>query len=250
MEPRGKRPMLLRLESVSRSFWRGSTEITALRDVSLEVRSGDLVAVYGPRSAGKTALLEIAAGLDTPDSGTVTFLGSDLSRISRRALARLHREEIAWVERAGPKLHDLPMHVYVALPLYRTLSRHEAQRRASAALARMGVSECADRPWRELPDTARILVAMAQALVREPRLLVVDDPTAGLGMVDREQVVGMLRSVAETNDIGILMATPDMPSMLQAHQVRALTRGRLLPPAGASEDDRTVVAFRPSPRFR
>ena len=240
--------MLLRLESVSRSFWRGSTEITALRDVSLDVRSGDLVAVYGPRSAGKTTLLEIAAGLDAPDSGSVTFLGSDLSRLSRRALARLHREQIAWVERAGPKLQDLPMHVYVALPLYRALSRHEAQRRASVAMARMDVGEYADRPWHELPDTARILVAMAHALVREPRLLVVDDPTAGLGMIDREQVVGLLRSVAETNDIGILMATPDMPSMLQAHQVRALTRGRLLPPAGAPEDDRTVVPFRSSPR--
>ena len=242
--------MLLRLDSVSRSFWRGSTEIRALRDVSLDVRAGDLVAIYGPRSAGKTALLAIAAGLDTPDAGTVAFLGSDLSRVSRRALARLHREEIAWVERAGPKLQDLPMHVYVALPLYRTLPRHEAQRRASAAMARMGVGEYADRPWHELPDTARILVAMAHALVREPRLLVVDDPTSGLGMIDREQVVGLLRSVAETNDIGVIMATPDMPSMLQAHQVRALTRGRLLPPAGGQEDDRTVVPFRPSPRSR
>lgn len=240
--------MLLRLDSVSRSFWRGSTEIRALRDVTLDVRAGDLVAIYGPRSAGKTALLEIAAGLDAPDAGTVSFLGSDLSRIPRRRLARLHREEIAWVERAGPKLQDLPMHVYVALPLYRTLTRQEAQRRASAAMARMEISEYADRRWHELPDTARILVAMAHALVREPRLLVVDDPTSGLGMIDREQVVGLLRSVAEANDIGVLMATPDMPSMLQAHQVRALTRGKLLPPAGTREDDRTVVPFRPSPR--
>jgi putative ABC transport system ATP-binding protein len=240
--------MLLRLDSVSRSFWRGSTEIRALRDVTLDVRAGDLVAIYGPRSAGKTALLEIAAGLDAPDAGTVSFLGSDLSRIPRRRLARLHREEIAWVERAGPKLQDLPMHVYVALPLYRTLTRQEAQRRASAAMARMEISEYADRRWHELPDTARILVAMAHALVREPRLLVVDDPTSGLGMIDREQVVGLLRSVAEANDIGVLMATPDMPSMLQAHQVRALTRGKLLPPAGTPEDDRKVVPFRPSPR--
>ena len=240
--------MLLRLDSVSRSFWRGSTEIRALRDVTLDVRAGDLVAIYGPRSAGKTALLEIAAGLDAPDAGTVSFLGSDLSRIPRRRLARLHREEIAWVERAGPKLQDLPMHVYVALPLYRTLTRQEAQRRACAAMARMEISEYADRRWHELPDTARILVAMAHALVREPRLLVVDDPTSGLGMIDREQVVGLLRSVAEANDIGVLMATPDMPSMLQAHQVRALTRGKLLPPAGTPEDDRKVVPFRPSPR--
>ena len=248
MAPPAREPMLLRIESVSRSFWRGSSEIRALSDVSLDVQSGDLVAVYGPRSAGKTALLEIAAGLDVPDEGTVTFLGSDLSRGSRRALTRLHREEIAWVERAGPKLHDLPMHVYVALPLYRTLTRYEAQRRVSDAMARMDVSEYADRRWHELPDTARILVAMAHALVREPRLLVVDDPTAGLGMIDREQVVGLLRSVAEVDDIGVLMATPDMPSMLQAHQVRALTRGRLLPPASAPEDDRTVVPFRPIPR--
>lgn len=241
--------MLLRLESVSRSFWRGPTEIRALRDVSLDLHFGDLIAVYGPRSAGKTALLEIAAGLEAPDSGTVAFLGSDLSSVSRGRLAQLHREEIAWVDRAGPSLRDLPMHVYVALPLYRMLPHREAQRRASAAMEQVDVGEYADRHWHELPDTARILFALAHALVREPRLLVVDDPTSGLGMIDRERVIGLLRSVADTRDIGVLMATPDMPSMLGASEVRALTRGRLLSPAGTPEDDRTVVPFRPSPRW-
>ncbi|HEX2070728.1 MAG TPA: ATP-binding cassette domain-containing protein [Thermoleophilaceae bacterium] len=239
---------MLRLDAVSKSFWRGSTEITALREVSLEVPAREVVAVYGPRSAGKTTLLEIAAGLSTPDRGKVEFHGTELSSLSRKQLAELHREEIAWVERGGPKIRDLPMHVYVGLPLYRKLTHQEARRRAVAALDQVGASDYADSHWRDLPDTARTLVALAHALVRRPRLLIVDDPAAGLGMIDRQHVVGLLRTLVEADDVGVLMASPDMPSMLHTHQVRALTRGRLLPPAGPQDGDRTVVPFRPSPR--
>lgn len=239
---------MLRIESVTKSFWRGSTEIRTLRGVSLEVSAGEVVAVYGPRSSGKTTLLEIAAGLSAPDAGRVEFFGTDLSRLSRKRLAHLHREEIAWVDPSGPKVRDLPMHVYVALPLYRKLTHLEAGRRAAEALARVGAGEYADRHWREVPDTGRILVALAHALIRRPRLLIVDDPAAGLGMVDRQHVVGLLRASAETDGVGVLMTTPDMPSMLQTHQVRALTRGRIVPPAEPSDGDRTVVPFHPRPR--
>jgi ABC-type multidrug transport system ATPase subunit len=76
-----------------------------------------------------------------------------------------------------------------------------------------------------------MLVAIAEALVREPRVLIVDDPTAGLGIVDRERVVGLLRNAAEAGGLGVLMAVPDMPAMLHAHQLRSLSRGRLLAPS-------------------
>jgi ABC-type multidrug transport system ATPase subunit len=235
---------LLRLESVSKSFWQGPSEVPVLRRVSLEVRAGDFVAVYGRRNAGKTTLLKVAAGFEPPDSGRIAFEGEDLSRLSRRSLARLHRERIGWVERGGPHSRDLPIGVYVALGLYRSLGPREAHRRALAALTRVGAEECADALWVDLSDTARMLVAIAQALAREPRLLIADDPTAGLGIVDRERVVGLLRSAAQEGGLGVLMAVPDMPAMLQAHQVRLLSRGRLLAPAKGDDDsDGTVVEF-------
>jgi putative ABC transport system ATP-binding protein len=239
---------LLRLESAGKSFWRGPNELPVLHDVSLEVHAGDLVAIYGQRSSGKTTLLKLAAGFETPDTGRILFDGEDLSRLSRRALARVQRERIGWVERAGPHSRELPMRMYVALPLYRTLGPREAERRAVAALTRVGADGCADQCWDDLSDTARMLVAIAHALVRQPELLVVDDPTAGLGIVDRERVVGLLRSAAEDGGVGVLMAVPDLPAMLHAHEVRSLSRGRLLAPTEPPEREGTVVEFPRSKR--
>lgn len=222
---------LLRLESVSKSFWRGATEIPVLRDVSLEVEPGDLVAVYGQRSVGKTTLLKVAAGFETPDAGRVVFAGDDLAGLSRRRFTRLHRDEIGWVEHSGPRSLGLPMRAYVAMPLLGDMGATEAQRRAGTTLADIGAEDCAERQWDELSDAARMLVAIAHALVREPALLIVDDPTVGLGMTDREEVIGLLRAAADRQGIGILMAVPDMPAMLHADRVHSLGRGRLLSPA-------------------
>ena len=235
---------LLRIDAVHMSYWRGVREERVLRGVSLDVREGQFVSVYGQRGSGKTTLLRVAAGFETPTSGTVAFAGKNLAEISRNESARLRREEIAWVERSGPESPELPMLVYLALPLYRKLGPAQAQRRAAAALAKVGAAEAADARWSSLTDATRILVSIAAALVREPRLLLVDDPTGGLNLLDRERVVGLLRSAAEDGGLGILMAVPDMPAMLHAHEVRSLSRGRLLAPADPPpEGAGTVVEF-------
>ena len=239
---------LLRLESVSRSFWRGATEIPVLRGISLDVHPGDFVAVYGQRNAGKTTLLKVAAGFECPDSGRVTFLGDDLAGVSRRRFTRLHRDGIGWVEHSGPRSDGLSMRAYVAMPLLGEMGAIQAQRRAGSVLADVGVDDCADRRWDELSDAARMLVAIAHALVRRPKLLIVDDPTVGLGMTDRESIVGLLRQAADEDGVGILMAVPDMPAMVQADRVHSLGRGRLLSPAGAPPGRRSNVVEFPGGR--
>jgi ABC-type lipoprotein export system ATPase subunit len=233
---------LLQMEAVTRSYSRGPSEIAVLKDVDLEVHAGDLVGVYGTRSSGKTTLLRIAAGLDHPTTGKVLFEGLDLSCASRGELARLHREQIGWVDRIGPYVQELPASEYVSMPLYGRFTPAERRRLALAALERAGADEMASLRWDEIPDTARVLVALAHALVRGPRLLIVDDPTAGLGMVDRERILGLLREAAD-DGVGVLMAVPDMPALLHANELRSLNRGRLVGPADSSGDPRTVVEF-------
>jgi putative ABC transport system ATP-binding protein len=239
---------LLQLESVSKSYMRGPRELRVLKDVSLDVHPGEFVGVYGQRGSGKTTLLHLAAGFEAPSSGVANFDGRNLADLSRSRRARLHREEIGWVERAGPQSAGLPMRVYVGLSLYRTVGPAKAQQRAVAALAKVGAEDAADARWSSLSDTARTLVAIAEALVRQPRLLVVDDPTAGLSIIDRERVVGLLRSAAEDGGLGVLMAVPDMPAMLHAHEVRSLSRGRLLAPADPPPSGGNVVEFPGSER--
>ena len=233
---------LLSLQSVTKSYWRGPRELRVLRGASLDVSAGTLVSIYGQRNSGKTALLEIAAGFQRPDAGRVSFAAADLAALPARELARIHREEIGWVEREGPHVSELTIAAYVALPLYRDLAPRKARRRAVEALAKYGVEDCADAYWQDLSDAARIRCAIAQAMVRGPRLLIADDPTAGLGIVDRDRICALLRSAAENDGIGVLMTVPDMPAMLHAHDVRLLSRGRLIAPARQPRDE-TVIDF-------
>lgn len=239
---------LLRLESVSRSHVRGLDHITVLDGVSLEVRRGEVMGVYGQRSRGKTTLLRVASGFETPDAGTVAFEDRELARMTRRELARLHREEISWVERGGPHIREMSVRAYVALPLCGKVPAAEADWRAMTALSRVGVREHAGQRWDDLSDTTRMFVAIAHAIVRRPKLVVVDDPTAGLGAFDRDQVVALLRTAAEEDSFGVLMAVPDMPAMLQATEIRLLSRGRLIAPAGPRPDGQANVVDFPQHR--
>jgi len=234
---------LLSLKAVRKSYWRGPHETSVLEDVSLEVGRGELVAVWGQRGAGKTTLATIAAGLQAPDSGSVCFEGSELESVRRARATHLH-EGIGWVQRMGPQSGDFRMIVdYVSLPLLGAHSPRAARRRASAMLARLGVAGCAGERWESLTDGERTLVAVAHALVREPRLLVADDPTANLGVLQREQIIALLRQAADEHGLGILITVPDMPEMAHADRIGSLSDGRLMMARQPAAADGTVIDF-------
>jgi ABC-type lipoprotein export system ATPase subunit len=226
---------LLSLDAVAKSYWRGPSEVRVLADVSLDIHAGEFVAIWGKRGAGKTTLLRIAAGLETPDRGTVCFDGEDLSSLSEKAHARLRRREVGWVRRAGPR-SELSMLDYVALPLLAEHGRKQADRRAAEALRRTGIGQCAGQGWESLSDGERVLVAIAHGVARRPRLLLVDDPTANLGVREREEVLQLLGSLVEEAQLAVLMCAPDMPTALHSHQLRSLSGGRLVAPPGPPED--------------
>jgi ABC-type lipoprotein export system ATPase subunit len=240
---------LLSLKGVGKSYWRGDSEVRVLREVSLDVRAGEFAAVWGTRGSGKTTLLKLAARLERPDSGMVCFNGVDLASFSEAQHARLMLERIGWVRRTGPK-SDLRMLDYVALPLLAEHGRRQAYARAGEAIERVGVSTHARQRWESLCDGERALIGIAHGIARAPRLLLVDDPTANLDVVERERVTELLRSLADEEAIAVLMTVPDMPAAMQAHQISSLGGGRLgrashsspsrPPPGGAMEPDNVV----------
>jgi ABC-type lipoprotein export system ATPase subunit len=217
---------LLSLREVSKSYWRGDSEVRVLNEVSLDVEAGEFVAVWGTRGAGKTTLLKLAAGLETLDRGAVSFAGADLARVSSARHARLMREQIGWVRRTGPR-SDLRMIDYVALPLLAGSGRREAFERARDALERVGVGEHARQRWESLCDGERTLIGIAHGIARAPRLLLVDDPTANLDVCERERITELLCSLAEGEQIAVLMTVPDMPAAMHAHRLASLGGGRL-----------------------
>lgn len=227
---------LLSLEKVSKSYWRGPSEVRVLADACLEIGAGEFVGVWGRRGAGKTTLLRIAAGLEAPDRGSVHFAGEDLATLSERDHARLRRGEIGWVRRSGPR-SDLTMLDYVALPLLIEHGRRQANRRADGALQRVGMGQCAGQRWESLSDGERALVAIAHGIARSPRLMLIDDPTANLGVREREEILLLLRLLVDETDVAVLMTVPDMPAAIGSHQLRALSGGRLITPPRSSDGD-------------
>jgi putative ABC transport system ATP-binding protein len=235
---------LLSLKGVRKSYWRGPRESRVLDEVSLDVNRGELVAVWGQRGAGKTTLATIAAGLQSPDRGSVSFEGRELDWSRRPRATHLH-EGIGWVQRQGPQSGEFRMIVdYVALPLLGAYSPRAARRRASSVLARLGVDGCAAERWESLTDGERTLVAVAHALVRAPRLLVADDPTANLDVMQREEVIALLRRAADEDGLGVLITVPDMPDMAYADRIGSLSEGRLMVATEpSSEGSGTVIDF-------
>ena len=218
---------LLALDGICLSHWRGEHETIVLADVCLDIHAGELVAVWGQRGAGKTTLALVAAGLQAPQKGSVWFESRDLGDCARGRAARLH-EGIGWVQRAGPQSEDFHNVLdYVALPLLGRHSPRSARRLARAMLKRLEVSGCAGERWANLTDGERTLVALAHALVREPRLLVADDPTANLDVLQREEVTGLLRRAADEQGLGVLITVPDMPEVAHADRIGSLSEGRL-----------------------
>ncbi|HEX5853218.1 MAG TPA: ATP-binding cassette domain-containing protein [Solirubrobacteraceae bacterium] len=234
---------LLSVERVFKSHWRGAHETAVLADVSLEVNAGEFFAIWGQRGAGKTTLAMVAAGLVAPDRGCVSFDGHVLGGVPRGREPHLH-DGVGWVQRNGPHSEVRSIVEYVALPLLGKLSPRNARRRASAILKRFGVADCAYESWEGLTDGERTLVALARALVREPKLLIADDPTTNLDVLQREEIMRLLRHAATEEGLGILVTVPDMPDMAHADRMGSLSDGRLIV-SGTPQDLRTnVVALR------
>jgi ABC-type lipoprotein export system ATPase subunit len=229
---------LLSLSGVGKWFWRGSVRVDVLRDASLDVGAGELVAVWGRLGSGKTTLLRVAAALDRPDEGIVRFAGRSLGGLPRDELQRVRRHEIGFADRSGPLEPELTALDHVAFPLIGTMPRTEARRRASDALVELGVDPaCAELTWAELTDGERTLVSLAHAVVRRPKLLLVDDPTSSLGVHERERTMALLHRLASERKMAVLMTAPDMAAALGADHVHVLSGGELLPAGPAPSDD-------------
>jgi len=229
---------LLTLERVSKRYRRGRRDVTALDDVSLAVAPGELVAIWGLPRSGRTTLLRVAAGLETPDSGEVRF---DRGRVgdSRddNLVSGIGFVQMDLAGAGGESILD-----HVAMPLLARGAAPELARvRAALQLERVGAAPVAHLQLRQLEPTERVRVAIAQALVTSPRLLLVDDPTLHVDLLEREAVLLLVRSVADGN-VAVLMTTGE--AMGVSGVDRALTIGGGILRAESSAKRGDVIPLR------
>jgi ABC-type lipoprotein export system ATPase subunit len=234
---------LLSIEHVGKTHWVGPYEKHVLVDVSLKMRSGDLFGVWGAQRSGKSTLLRIAAGVENPDAGLVRFDGTDLATLPKARRDRLRLEAVGLVQGEGPQSNTFNVLDYVAVPLFTRCTRREARNRALAMLRRVDVAECRDARWNQLSDGEKTLVGLAHGLVRGPRLLLVDDPTAGLDTLQQKEVIELLRTVAVEEQIAVLMTSSVLSAVTEAHEAFTLSDGRLMPVTDASRPGGEVIEF-------
>jgi len=224
---------LLTMEHVTRRFQRGSRELVALDDVSLQIEPGELVAVWGLRRSGRTTLLRVAAGLERPEDGVVRFEGRDLATFRDRVLgAGIGYCQMCFSSAEGGAVLD---HV-AAGPLAQGLSLRLARRRAGEPLERVGARVCADCVPHELSAAETVRVAIARVLVLAPRLVTIDDPTNGVDPLERDPLLGLLRSVSN-DGAAVLMTTGDTTAVSAVDRALSIDEGRLrgdLAPTNAS----------------
>ncbi len=214
---------LLAFDRVSKCHRLGLREHVILRDVSLELDTGELAVVWGTRRSGRSTLLRIAAGVERPDSGRVCFEGRDLATDG----CALMGEGIGYCRRRfaptdGPVVFD---HVMVGL-LARGVSRSQAKLRAHRALERTGAADYAGLAPIDLDSAEAMRVAIARALVLYPRLLVVDEPTKGVDLLQRDEILLLLRSFADEG-IAVLASTGEGTGLSGAHRPLSLGDGAL-----------------------
>jgi ABC-type lipoprotein export system ATPase subunit len=213
---------LLSIESVSKRYRRGLRERVALLDVSLAVERGELVTVLGTRKSGRSTLLRIAAGLERPDDGIVCFEGASLSVVRDVIGRRLSYCHTSFSAMEGDCVLD---HVAAAL-LAQGVSSSRARHAAQHALTRASMAEGAGMQPDELSTAERVRAAIARALVAGPSVIVIDDPTSGVGSLQGDAVLRLLRSIANEG-VAVLMSTDDATCISGADRAFALDDGQL-----------------------
>ena len=213
---------------IRKSFASGSINIQVLWDFSIEVLPGELTLIAGPSGCGKSTLLSILSGLQCCDEGQVRALGQDLSGLSARALEAFRLKHTGFVFQGFNLFNALTASEQVELPLgYLGLPRGECRQRARQALDEVGLSHRRDLRPAALSGGEKQRVAVARALAKRPQLLFADEPTSALDAASGQNVVDLLRRIADEYGTTVLCVSHDPRVIRHADRVLAMEDGRI-----------------------
>lgn len=224
----GSGPMV-DVRNVRRTYGSGHTEVTALRDVTLRVGRGELVALVGRSGSGKTTLLNIIGGLDRPSAGAVVVDGADMALLGDADLERVRRDIVAFIFQGFGLVPELSAAENVGIPLrLRRMAPADRDRRAALLLDLVGLGEHGDHRPDEMSGGQMQRVAIARALAGSPRLLIADEPTGQLDTETGLAVMALIRGVVEAEGMTAIVSTHDPVMIALADRAVRIEDGKLV----------------------
>jgi len=222
------RAALVELRNLFKSYRRGGQILPVLRDITLDIREGDFMALMGPSGSGKSTLLNLVAGLDQADSGTIHVAGVDITTLSESELAEWRALNVGFIFQFYNLIPVLTAFENVELPLLLTdLSKKERREHAATALNLVNLEDRMDHYPGQLSGGQQQRVAIARAMVTDPTLLVADEPTGDLDRTSAEEVLNLMERLSREAGKTIIMVTHDPRAARKARSMMVLEKGVL-----------------------
>lgn len=219
---------LVKIENVSKSYWRDKFEIPVLHKIDLTIPEGGFVSLMGPSGSGKTTLLNLVAGIDRPSSGKVSVNNEEVSSLSEGELAKWRSRNIGFIFQFYNLMPVLTAFENVELPLLLTkLSKSERRKQVETALSIVGLQDRMTHYPNQLSGGQEQRVAIARAVVSDPNLLLADEPTGDLDKQSAEDVMELLSQLNKEFNKTIIMVTHDPRAAEHAKIRHTLDKGEL-----------------------
>jgi putative ABC transport system ATP-binding protein len=220
---------LIECRKLTRSYHKGSTTITPLRDLDLDVQAGEFLALMGPSGSGKTTLLNLIAGIDMPTSGSLRIGGQDLTTLGRSQLAAWRSTAIGYIFQLYNLVPTLTAYENIELPLLlHPLSRRARHDKVALALDLVGISDRHDHFPRQLSGGQEQRVAIARAIVTDPQIVVADEPTGDLDAESGAAVMALLARLNRELQKTLVMVTHDDSTAAYASRTLHVAKGQLM----------------------
>jgi len=220
--------LIVKLDSVKKTYNQGQLEVTAVNSLSFEMKKGEFTAICGPSGSGKTTVLNMIGGLDVPSSGKIFLEKREIEKLSRTQLSIMRRDRIGFVFQAYNLMPVLTAYENAEFVLnLQGRPEEEKRERVGKVLAEVGLAGLEDRMPNELSGGQQQRVAIARAIVTEPAIVLADEPTANVDSATADSLLDTMEKLNKVEGVTFLFSTHDQRVMKRARRIIRLRDGKL-----------------------
>ncbi len=217
---------ILEIKNLCKEYGKGETKVDALKDVSFEVEQGEFVAIVGPSGSGKSPLLHILGGVDTPTSGEVIISGTDIGKLNENNLAIFRRRQIGLIYQFYNLIPILNVEENMTLPILLDGKKPD-KKLLKDLVEKLGLKDRLKHLPNQLSGGQQQRVSIGRALINHPALLLADEPTGNLDSKNSKEIISLLRKFNRENNQTVIIITHDERIALSADRVITIEDGQI-----------------------